>query len=100
MFHATNFAGAELLPAASLRHPSGTHMVSVEQIGGHGFSGRSNAPLLAGESVTLELPGLGAVEARVLSAGRRHFTAEWIGSSALRLHFLAGWRDPAARIAA
>lgn len=100
MFHATNFAGAELLPSATLRHASGAHPLRIEQFGGHGISGCSDAPLLVGEAVALELPGLGAVEARVLTAGRRHFTAEWSGSSALRLRFLAGWRDPAARLAA
>lgn len=100
MFHATDFAGAELPPMASLRHPSGAHPVRIERIGGHGLEGCSNVPLLAGQAVTFDLPGLGPVEARVLTAGRDHFTAEWSGSSALRLRFLAGWRDPAARLAA
>ena len=97
MFHDRHFAIAEVEAQPTLHHVSGVWDLAIARITISGLTAASDAPLLAGERVLVDLPGGGAVTAKVQETGRRRFEAVWIGSSALRLRFLAGWRPAGSR---
>lgn len=95
MFHSRPIASSECEEPATLRHMSGVWPVQLERMTPTRVIARTAASLIAGEMITLTLPGIGPVDARIQTASRCRFTACWSGSSELRLRFLSGWREAA-----
>lgn len=91
MFVNHNFAVPAAHSEASITHAGMTERLVVDRIDATEVAGSSDAALVAGECIAIHLPGVGAVEARVISAGRRRFTAELLARDNLRLKMLSGW---------
>lgn len=97
--HDFSTADADVSTAAIVQSSGLLYPLTIARICGSGLEASSTAPLLAGEPIRVRLPGVGEVDARVLTAGRRRFTAEWKGSKMLRLLFLSGWNGDRAALA-
>ncbi len=91
MFVNHNFDVPAAHAEASITHSGMTERLVVDRIDAAEVAGSTEAALVAGECIAIHLPGVGAVEARVIKSGRRRFTAELLARDNLRLKMLSGW---------